>query len=386
MRAPPVGTNVVRPAIYVAAAVALAAAAPDLLRSGLASAASVLLESLPYLALSGAASRLLGRYGRTASALCGCGCGDAPTARSIPAALAAGALFGPGVALARFAAALAVARIRPPACRHRDEAPSIIGAFASLVPAALLCGMLVSAAPLVHLGSRPPWIQAVAGIVLGFAGTPCALGGVALASSLRAQSPIASIAVLAIAGIVDLPVWTAPAHDHRNGDGIASLVVAGACALIAYERGAALIHPRIAAALWIVAAIACMQGMRTLSQRAPATRWTSVAFAIACVIGSPPPPLTADEASFDGGFAGERVSFTGRYLREAKRFRVVRYAITCCRADARPVALTLRDDARVADGTWIRANGTLEAEGTEFVLRTASIQPVAPPTDPFIYR
>src|SRR5215469_5618049 len=92
--------------IYVAAAIALVALAPETARTLLAAAASVVFECMPYLAASVILARIFGHYAHAATAFAGCGCGPAPGALSIPATIATAFFFGPVVAIARFTAAL----------------------------------------------------------------------------------------------------------------------------------------------------------------------------------------------------------------------------------------------------------------------------------------
>jgi uncharacterized membrane protein YcgQ (UPF0703/DUF1980 family) len=65
---------------------------------------------------------------------------------------------------------------------------------------------------------------------------------------------------------------------------------------------------------------------------------------------------------------------------------LVRYAITCCRADAAPVVVRLDRAPRFATGSWLRVDGRIESIGGNLRLIADSAQGIAPPTDPFIYR
>ncbi|MGC2407270.1 MAG: hypothetical protein WA431_12750 [Candidatus Cybelea sp.] len=65
---------------------------------------------------------------------------------------------------------------------------------------------------------------------------------------------------------------------------------------------------------------------------------------------------------------------------------MVRYAITCCRADAAPVAVRLDRTPRFPAGTWLRVEGSVENVNGELRLITTRIERITPPTDPFIYR
>jgi uncharacterized membrane protein YcgQ (UPF0703/DUF1980 family) len=85
-------------------------------------------------------------------------------------------------------------------------------------------------------------------------------------------------------------------------------------------------------------------------------------------------------------FAGERLTFTGALTREGAQSAIVRYAITCCRADAAPVAIRLQRTPPYSAGTWLRIDGRIENLAGELRLVAQRTVRVAAPTDPFIYR
>ena len=64
----------------------------------------------------------------------------------------------------------------------------------------------------------------------------------------------------------------------------------------------------------------------------------------------------------------------------------MRYAITCCRADASPVVVRLDRAPRFATGSWLRVDGHIESIAGNLRLVAGSAQRIAPPTDPLIYR
>lgn len=371
-----------RVAIYVALLVACIAVAPDTTRAAVASAAAVLFETLPYAAAAAILAPLLGRFAPTVVAYAGCGCGNGPGARSIPAAIACGALFGPYVALARWVGAIAVAALRRDGTVHEQaHGETLLHDLAQIAPAALLAGVLNVAAPALALAHRSIGLQVVIGAVLGFAGAPCALGGVALASALRAQSPIASCVILCIAGIGDLRVWWSPPALHVRGDRATYAMLAVACSVIAYGHGAALVHPRMTMPLWGCAVLSAYLAFRSRGCGSAAQRVVAGLLVTTSILGSPPPPPIATEATLDTLYPGERIEFTGVY----ETPHLVRYAITCCRADAHPVAIVLahRLDARA--GSWLSINGVVRRQGDTLVVDADRIERVAPPADPFVY-
>ncbi|MBV8638043.1 MAG: hypothetical protein JO322_08140 [Candidatus Eremiobacteraeota bacterium] len=375
-----------RAAIYVALLVACVAAAPVFTRAALASAAAVLFEMLPYAAGAALLAPVLGRFAPVVAAYAGCGCSDGPGARSVPAAFACAALFGPHVAFARWFASIAVAAFRRGAVARFDrvEAP-LLQDLASLAPAAALAGMLNAAAPMLSLAHRSPLVQLGAGAILGFFGAPCALGGVAVASSLRAQSPIAAATILCVAGIIDLRVWVHRHDVHAQRDRSTYALLSVACAIVAYGHGASLVHPRLTVPLWGCAALCALLATRSGNAGSTSQRVVGALLAFVALAGSPPPAYVATEGTLEALYPGERIDFTGAYVPNAHRPRVIRYAITCCRADARPVAIALENALHIAPGNWITVHGIVRRRGEDLVVTPGRIVRIAPPADPFVY-
>jgi hypothetical protein len=343
----------VRPAIYVAAVCAAAALAPELMRNLLANAASIVLEALPFLAFAA----FCGGFGRLAR-YAGCGCGTGPSARSLPAALATALTFGWAVACVRFAGALLAAR-----CMHRahdDAQVEFLVELARLAPSSILAAATALISPALPLHAFPPWCAFAVGLVLGAIASPCALGGIAIAASIRTASPLAAAGVLCTAGVIDIYAFgLLRARDCVRNRGDAQGCRPRASALHAAARGnGALLPGAIAAAL-----------------------------ILALVIGAPAPEYRATETSLADAFPGERVTFAGVAVHEHAANALVRYAILCCRADARPIALAVDRDLRAFDGCWLRVDGVLARmpDGT-LRLRMTSLARIAPPSDPFVYR
>ena len=100
--------------------------------------------------------------------------------------------------------------------------------------------------------------------------------------------------------------------------------------------------------------------------------------------GAPPPQYWANETTLAGLFAGERLSFTGQLSHGDV---LVRYAITCCRADAVPIAVRLARTLAYRDGTWLRADGAMTTgRNGALLLNPAAMRRVSAPLDPFVYR
>jgi hypothetical protein len=361
--------------------IALAAVAPQTLATLSASAVSVLLESVPYLAVATALTPLVGRFAHTLVAYTGCGCGSGPSARSIPAAIATAAIFGTTIALARVLLASVIARVH----RHHEEVDGdLLSELVGLVPSALLAATIMQLVPMVPLHHLHPLLLWCAGALLGLAATPCALGGVALAASLHASAPIAALGVLCTAGIV--PGIRVRHTNASSADPIAYGLLALVCALIAAHHGGTLVHPRMTIPLALCAIYCAVVAWRSRAHTACAPRWIAAVALAVVIIGAPQPAYRATETTLADAFAGERVDFTGVAVHERTTSALVRYAITCCRADAAPVALALDRNLASFDGRWMHARGVIEDDGGALRLHVAELVPVAPPSDPFVYR
>jgi uncharacterized membrane protein YcgQ (UPF0703/DUF1980 family) len=107
---------------------------------------------------------------------------------------------------------------------------------------------------------------------------------------------------------------------------------------------------------------------------------------VGALASAPPPQYRATETTVADIFAGERLSFTGTLQRDGNAALVVRYAITCCRADAAPVAVRLARALPYAAGTWLRVEGPIASVGGDLRLVPLRVERVAPPADPFVYR
>ncbi|MBV9233065.1 MAG: hypothetical protein JO030_03395 [Candidatus Eremiobacteraeota bacterium] len=377
-----------RVALY---AVALASASlwnAEVLRGALATTASVLIEATPFV-LAAAILQALAPPMRSLIAYLGCGCTHGPSARSLPAAVATWLVFGPAVALARVGAATfvwAFLRRRGKQCEASHDDVQPLQEIAALLPVALAAAaMTVGFASWggVKIGGAA---AAAVGAVLGFT-SPCALGAVALAASLRAHAPAAVTAFLCIAGIVDaralLPRRTAVAARH---DALAYALVGCTLCAVAARRGAALVHPALCVPLALSAAAAFGCSAIFRRRRCVGARIAPAIMLAGALIGAPQPTYHATETTLSDVFAGEELRFTGALECERTSCALVRYAITCCRADAAPVAVALRAAPRRLAGTWLRVDGTIERLDDGLALVPRRLEAIAPPADPFIYR
>lgn len=374
------------PILSACAALTALALPHETVREVLATASGTLFESTPFILAATLLQRLARGRAPWLVPLLGCGCGGGPAARSLPAAAALWPLFGPWVAIGRWAAAMAagamLARRTGHGCAHEEPLAILSG----LVPYALLAG--VAGHVLALAGTALPVGAAgwAVGAGLGFALAPCALGVAGLAGALRGVSPACAAGLLTVAGIADLRAL-APTHAHgRGADGGAYALCAVACALAAWRGGATLVHPRFGPALW-ACAIALGAAAWAYRGRRESRAWAAPAMMCAAlVLGAPAPSYRATATTLADAFAGEPLAFTGLVVRDGRSVALVRYAITCCRADAAPVAVRLDRDVAVPDGAWLSVAGTLVAVGAELRLHPSRLTRIDAPRDPFLYR
>jgi uncharacterized membrane protein YcgQ (UPF0703/DUF1980 family) len=85
-------------------------------------------------------------------------------------------------------------------------------------------------------------------------------------------------------------------------------------------------------------------------------------------------------------YPGQTLRFTGEVTESHDAAALVRYVITCCRADAFP--LTLRLDRKLAarQGRWAEVEGSVASDRRGMFLHVHHYKLITPPNDPFIYR
>ncbi len=346
-------------------------------------AAAILLESVPFILAGAICAKIPVRFGRRIVPYLGCGCGAGPSARSLPAFAAAWIVFGPLVAAARLGGAIAIAKLtRKSSCERHDD--SVLGAVRAIVPFAIGGAALLPLLPAIAGTHAPVFIVATIAALTAFVTSPCALGTVGLATIARGIAPAAAAGFLCVAGIFDLRAWSRAPQRHAGHDGIAYALAFAACALTAIRGGGSLVNPRFTPALWICAIAFVYLAHRYRSHATPALRIGPVIMLAGCVLGAPAPTYHATQTTLADASPGEPIDFTGAVVRSGKKTALVRYAISCCRADAAPIVVRL-ESAAPRTG-WAHARGTLVLQGGELRLRAATIEAVAAPADPFVYR
>lgn len=354
----------------------------------LVTSAATLFESVPFILAAAVFTQMPLRWNARIVAYLGCGCGVGPSARSLPAAAATCLVFGPLVAGARLVAAYSIDRFRDRArtCDHDRNADSMLSELWLVAPIALLGAGAALVLPAVAPAHPPAALAFFGGAAAAFVMAPCALGTAGFAATLRTMAPAAAAGFLCVAGLLDARTWIRRHATPGAHDALAYALLALACAIVAAHGGTGLVHPKFAPALWPCALAGAYLAYRHRSQRCGLLRAAPAVMLLGAFLGAPLPEYHATETTLAGAFAGERVDFTGVLTRTQGAATLVRYAITCCRADAAPIVLRLESTPPLRAGQWVRARGALIARENDLRLRPDVFEPVSPPPDPFVYR
>jgi hypothetical protein len=269
-------------------------------------------------------------------------------------------------------------------CASAESSP--LEQLATLAPvAAASAAVLTLTRSFLHPGAMPHAAAFALGAAIGTGAAPCAIGAVGVAAALRGAAPLAAWGFLCTAGIADVRAF---AHRHGSAaahDGLAYALAALACGFVAWRGGDALVHPHFTQALWVCAAALAILAWRNRNARAPRAWLAPAIMLCGALAGAPLPAYHATETTLADAFAGERIDFTGELTRTGNVASIVRYAITCCRADAMPVVLRVTVAPSRVRG-WVRARGSLVATPDGLELRVERFDATAPPADPFVYR
>jgi hypothetical protein len=386
------------------------------LHSALAAVAGTLFEAAPFVLAGSLFPRA--RFGTSVAGLigligCGCRRGGIPGAVALPAIALCALSFGWPVALARtlgaiaLAAILARARARGRSSEHAErvrsggpEAPQPFEALADLIPATLAAVLLrdVVAQMATVIGVAPPAIAAevALGVLLGWM-LPCATAGIAVAAAFHGTAPAVTIGILVTCGIVGRARHsnTVPEPSDRatqaptdppKGARLGFAILGVALGVVACGGATGFVSPRLGLFLGVGSTLAFSCVVRPLPGVRPRWLVPLVLFG-AIVTGSPTPTPSADATTLEDAFPGESLAFTGRAHRSNGHTFLERSTITCCRIDARSVAIELDATLPVAAGTWVAATGTLvRDDGGRLRLATGSWRAIAAPHDPFAYR
>ena len=395
------------PRLRLALAAAALALPPAVLHAALASAAGTVFEATPFVL---AAALLRNARIRNFAGFLSCGCGRVPGALALPAVALCWLSFGPVVALSRLAAAAIVLALvhrgqRAGGCSagsgSREGSPSLIegagdplaelAALAVAAFAAAVAGQALRAAgPAGHAGlSVPDGLFVLAGAAIGMLG-PCASAAVATAAGIRGSAMPAAAGLLATAGILPAlrPLPRNACERPSQSSEVAYVLLGSACAWLALRGVGGFVHPRLLPAI-AAATVPCFY-LACRKSRAPRTRVPLIVplgLLAALALGSPLPRETLDATNLGDAFPGAKVAFSGTAQRRGAHTVLTRFVITCCRADASPLALVLAQPLPVGDGAWVETSGTIvRAADGEMLLAGAVWRVTSPPRDRFLYR
>jgi hypothetical protein len=221
------------------------------------------------------------------------------------------------------------------------------------------------------------------GALAGAVCAPCGIATAALAASLHARAPLAAAGLLCTAGIIDTRSF-ARRNQACAPDVLAFGILAAAALTIGLHRGTGFVNPTLGLAVFPCGLLAIVATVYFRRASNGAARIAPAIMLAGAVAGSPAPQYRATETTMAGLFAGEHLTFTGTI---SHRDVIERYAITCCRADAVPVAVRCTHALPFTNSAWVQADGTVvERNGGEFALDVSSVRRVAAPPDPFVYR
>ncbi len=382
-----------------AAAVAAACASfpPSALTGILQTAASSLLEAVPLLLIAEWVGRAMRRphLAPWLAGLIGCGCGVLPRTLSVPGAFLCTLAFGPATAAARWLIGLGLAArtARSLHGEHAERRFDAVQTLGCLLPLALWGALLSeawrTAAPLSLPGFLSPVLLTL-GLAVG-ASLPCDVGAVLLAATLHANAPWLAAGILAGAPLGELLASRMHVEREEHAEqaidgGLARLLLAIACFLVALRGGNGLVHPRLALTLF-PAAVLALAASRNDPPRVSRRTLASAALLIAAACSTPAPlPITAADTTLDHLFVTQSLHFTGEIEQRDDATTLVRYAITCCRADAAPLVLRLDHRLSFQNMKWIHVEGIVARDARGFFLRVKHFRRIEAPEDPFVYR
>ncbi len=194
------------------------------------------------------------------------------------------------------------------------------------------------------------------------------------------------LAMLCVSGICDFRSLKREPAALEKHDAFAYVIAAFACAAIASAHGATLLNPRFTIALWASSAALVALAYVHRHARTMHLRWAPIVMTLGALFSHSAPSYTITETTLNDAAPGDAIVFRGILARDGNHDALVRYAITCCRADAQPVVVRLEHPLRERSGDWFSARGTLVGASTGIALRIRQYEKINAPSDPFIYR
>jgi len=224
------------------------------------------------------------------------------------------------------------------------------------------------------------------GIILGLI-TPCALGALALAAGFRAIAAPLALGVLWSAGL--LPAIAVHSNDMttKRVDGrFVYLLVSLSCLMVALGGGAGLLHPKLTPLVAGGAVFALIAAYGPPQRVRREALFAALLMLAAPILHAPAPSYDPGETTLENIYPTQELRFTGELSGEAGAATLLRYAVTCCRADAYPLVVRLDHRLSERNGAWIEAEGVVERDASGLRLRVRRYRRVVQPSDPFLYK
>ena len=325
------------------------------------------------------------RDARCVIAYLGCGCGGGPSARSLPAAAATWLRLRPGRrgrALRRRAARRAFARMRGarrPGCTQRAGPARRTRRAASGGAARRRCDAGRCPLEPARLLADPRRARRRGARLLPRrrAGSAPSRSPARFAFTRRSPprhfsaSPASSICAR----------FARPTHRHGH-DALAYALLAPRIAIVAWRHGDALVHPALARPVAAAPASRCSARARIAAALRHRARRAGL-HAGRRALGAPPPLYHATETTLADLFPANADVYRALAHGGASA-RALRDHLLPRRRGAGGRAP--RSRAALSAGTWLRVDGRIDEAGGELRLAPSSVERVAPPLDPFVYR
>jgi hypothetical protein len=114
--------------------------------------------------------------------------------------------------------------------------------------------------------------------------------------------------------------------------------------------------------------------------------FAALLMSVAPILATQAAPYRPDVTGLEDIYPGQSVRFTGEITESNDSTMLVRYVITCCRADAFPLMLRLDRRLTARQGRWAEVEGNIARDRRGMFLHVHHYKLITPPNDPFTYR
>lgn len=106
----------------------------------------------------------------------------------------------------------------------------------------------------------------------------------------------------------------------------------------------------------------------------------------ALIFHAPAPSYDPGETTLENIYPNQKLRFSGVLSEHTGATTLLRYAVTCCRADAYPLALRLDRPLLEPNGAWVEAEGVIKRNANGLRLHVHRFRRIPYPSDPFLYK